>query len=92
MVTHDVGFASSFFTRTACVNREVIIHPTSELTGKLIRDMYGGDLQMIRHDHSCSNKGHHQLDLPSGPVIITIAAAVYLTVSIGLKYLFGGKS
>jgi len=34
----------------------------------------------------------YQLDLPSGPVIITIAAAVYLTVSIGLKYLFGGKS
>jgi zinc transport system ATP-binding protein len=58
MVTHDVGFASSFFTRIACVNREVIIHPTSELTGRLIRDMYGGDLQMIRHDHSCSNEGH----------------------------------
>lgn len=58
MVTHDVGFASSFFTRIACVNREVIIHPTSELTGRLIRDMYGGDLQMIRHDHSCSTEGH----------------------------------
>ncbi len=61
MVTHDVGFASSFFTRIACVNREVIIHPTSELTGNLIRDMYGGDLQMIRHDHSCSNKGHRHV-------------------------------
>jgi zinc transport system ATP-binding protein len=61
MVTHDVGFASSFFTRIACVNREVIIHPTSELTGKLIRDMYGGDLQMIRHDHSCSIKGHQHV-------------------------------
>lgn len=61
MVTHDVGFASSFFSRIACVNREVIIHPTSELTGKLIRDMYGGDLQMIRHDHSCSNKGHQHV-------------------------------
>ncbi len=58
MVTHDVGFASSFFSRIACVNREVIIHPTSELTGRLIRDMYGGDLQMIRHDHSCSDGGH----------------------------------
>ena len=58
MVTHDVGFASSFFNRIACVNREVIIHPTSELTGRLIRDMYGGDLQMIRHDHSCSIEGH----------------------------------
>lgn len=61
MVTHDVGFASSFFTRIACVNREVIIHPTSELTGKLIRDMYGGDLQMIRHDHSCSTQGHQHV-------------------------------
>ncbi len=61
MVTHDVGFASTFFTRIACVNREVIIHPTSELTGKLIRDMYGGDLQMIRHDQSCSNKGHQHV-------------------------------
>lgn len=59
MVTHDVGFASSFFNRIACVNREVIIHPTSELTGDLIRDMYGGDLKMIRHDHSCSDGGHH---------------------------------
>ena len=58
MVTHDVGFASSFFNRIACVNREVIIHPTSELTGRLIRDMYGGDLHMIRHDHRCSSEGH----------------------------------
>jgi zinc transport system permease protein len=29
----------------------------------------------------------YQLDLPSGPVIITIAAGVYLLVSVGLKYL-----
>lgn len=29
----------------------------------------------------------YQLDLPSGPVIITIAAIVYLLVSVGFKYL-----
>lgn len=58
MVTHEVGFASRFFKRIACVNRQVVIHPTSELTGDLIRDMYGGDLQMIRHDHRCSEEGH----------------------------------
>jgi zinc transport system ATP-binding protein len=58
MVTHEVGFAASFFKRIACVNRQVIIHPTSELTGRLIQDMYGGDLQMIRHDHRCSEEGH----------------------------------
>jgi len=59
MVTHDVGFASKFFKRIACVNRRVVIHPTSELTGDLIKEMYGGDLRMIRHDHTCSSKGHH---------------------------------
>jgi zinc transport system ATP-binding protein len=58
MVTHEVGFASSFFKRIACVNRQVVIHPTSQLTGKLIQEMYGGDLQMIRHDHRCSEEGH----------------------------------
>ena len=58
MVTHDVGFASKFFKRIACVNRRVVIHPTSELTGELIKEMYGGDFRMIRHDHTCSSEGH----------------------------------
>jgi zinc transport system ATP-binding protein len=58
MVTHEVGFASTFFKRIICVNNQVFIHPTSELTGELIQNMYGGDLQMIRHDHRCSAEGH----------------------------------
>ncbi|MFZ5775330.1 MAG: metal ABC transporter ATP-binding protein [Thermodesulfobacteriota bacterium] len=58
LVTHDVGFASKFFKSIACVNRRVAIHPTSELTGDLIRDMYGGDIRMIRHDHRCAEEGH----------------------------------
>jgi zinc transport system ATP-binding protein len=58
MVTHEVGFASRFFKRIACVNKQVVIHPTSELTGRLIQEMYGGDLKMIRHDHRCSEEGH----------------------------------
>ena len=58
MVTHEVGFASTFFKRIICVNKQVYIHPTSELTGELIKNMYGGDLQMIRHDHCCSAEGH----------------------------------
>ena len=58
MVTHEVGFASTFFKRIACVNNKVVIHPTSELTGELIQNMYGGDLQMIRHDHRCCEGGH----------------------------------
>jgi zinc transport system ATP-binding protein len=58
MVTHEVGFASTFFKRIICANKQVFIHPTSELTGDLIRNMYGGDLRMIRHDHRCSADGH----------------------------------
>ncbi len=58
MVTHEVGFASTFFKRIACVNTKVVIHPTSALTGDLIHEMYGGDLQMIRHDHCCGVEGH----------------------------------
>lgn len=58
LVTHDIGFASKFFKSIACVNRQVVIHPTSELTGELIRNMYGGDIRMIRHDHRCSGEGH----------------------------------
>lgn len=58
MVTHEVGVASTFFKRIACVNKKVRIHPTSELTGDLLRDIYGGELQMIRHDHCCSEGGH----------------------------------
>ncbi len=58
MITHEVGFASTFFQRIACVNNHVVIHPTSELTGELIQNMYGGDLRMIRHDHRCSEEGH----------------------------------
>lgn len=58
MVTHDVGFASKFFKRIACVNKRVVIHPTSELTGQLIKEMYGGEFRMILHDHTCSSEGH----------------------------------
>ncbi len=58
MVTHEVGFASTFFKRVACVNKQVVIHPTTALTGDIIREMYGDDLQVIRHDHYCSTEGH----------------------------------
>lgn len=58
MITHEIGVASTFFERIACVNNQVVIHPTSALTGELIQNMYGGDLRMIRHDHQCSEQGH----------------------------------
>jgi len=58
VVSHDVGFVSKYVSSVVCVNRLVRIHPTSELDGKNILDIYGADLAMVRHDHRCSEKGH----------------------------------
>jgi len=41
-----------------CVNRQVHIHPVSRLDGSIIREIYGHDLDLVRHDHICSAKGH----------------------------------
>jgi zinc transport system ATP-binding protein len=57
-VSHDLGFVAQSMTRVLCVNQYVKIHPTSEITGEVISDIYGGDIKMIRHDHHCSQEGH----------------------------------
>lgn len=58
MVTHDMGFVSTLVNRVVCVNRTVQIHPTSDLTGEFICNLYGSDVSMIRHDHRCTEEGH----------------------------------
>ena len=57
-VSHDLGFVSQFVKRVACVNRGVAVHPTSEITGEMISQLYGADMRMVRHDHFCAEKGH----------------------------------
>ena len=58
LVSHDLGFVSNIVQRVICVNKQVYIHPTSDVTGEVIKDLYGGDYRMIRHDHRCSEGGH----------------------------------
>ncbi len=58
MVSHDLGFVSGFVKSVICVGQEVIIHPTSAITGKVIADLYGTDMRLVRHDHRCSEGGH----------------------------------
>jgi len=58
MVSHDLGFVLDMVRTVVCVNRRVVVHPTSELTGQVIQDIYGGDVRMVRHDHRCSAQGH----------------------------------
>jgi zinc transport system ATP-binding protein len=50
LVSHDLGFVSKFVDRVVCVNREVHIHPTSDLSSDLINDLYGTDVKLVRHD------------------------------------------
>jgi zinc transport system ATP-binding protein len=57
-VSHDLGFVSHHIDSVVCVNRAVHIHPTNKLTGDDIRDIYGYDISLIRHDHRCAEGGH----------------------------------
>lgn len=59
MVSHDLGFVADIVKSVVCVNRCVVVHPTSEITGEVIRDLYGGDIRLVRHDHRCSEQGHN---------------------------------
>ena len=58
LVSHDLGFVSKFVESVVCVNRTVHVHPTAELSGRDIREVYGLDVAAIRHDHRCSVEGH----------------------------------
>ena len=61
LVTHDLGFVSQIVQSVACVRRTVVVHPTSEITGEIIREIYGGDVRMVRHDHRCDERGHSRV-------------------------------
>ncbi|MBN2283664.1 MAG: metal ABC transporter ATP-binding protein [Deltaproteobacteria bacterium] len=50
LVTHDIGFVSQYVKHVACVNRKVVVHPTSEISGEMINEIYGTDVRMVRHD------------------------------------------
>ncbi|MBI9090609.1 MAG: metal ABC transporter ATP-binding protein [Desulfobacterium sp.] len=58
IVSHDLGFTSQVVKSVICVNRKINIHPTTTMDGTLVKDLYGGDPRMIRHDHRCSERGH----------------------------------
>jgi zinc transport system ATP-binding protein len=51
LVTHDLGFVAGFVRTVICVHRHVDIHPTTELDGRAISEIYGGDVRMVQHDH-----------------------------------------
>jgi zinc transport system ATP-binding protein len=50
MVTHDLGFVSGAVEKVVCVNRRVAVHPTREISGEIIHDIYGGHVRIVKHD------------------------------------------
>ena len=51
VVSHDIGFISSYVGRVACVNRTLICHRTDAIDGQIIRDLYGESVRMVAHRH-----------------------------------------
>ena len=50
LVSHDLGFVSDYATRAICVKNTVAVHNTCELTGDVVRELYGRDVRMVQHD------------------------------------------
>ena len=59
LVTHDLGFVSGYVKRVACVNRRLVVHATHEISGKMINELYGSEVQMVRHDTRAPENHHH---------------------------------
>jgi len=50
MVSHDPAFVSEFVERVVCVNRHAHVHPTSEMSGRFIDELYETPRRVVRHD------------------------------------------
>jgi zinc transport system ATP-binding protein len=59
-VSHDLAFVSKAVPKVICVNRCVHMHPTVELTGERLTELYGYELRTVQHDHEHldSHGGH----------------------------------
>lgn len=62
MVSHVVGFVSSEIDTIVCVNRQVVVHKSTEITADTISGIYGYNVKIIDHtqDLSAIHKNRHQ--------------------------------
>jgi zinc transport system ATP-binding protein len=51
VVSHDLGFVSTQVKSAICVNRHVHTHAMSELTGEVIRNLYGREVRTLHQQH-----------------------------------------
>ncbi len=57
VVSHDIGFISSYVTRVACVNRTLVCHHTDAIDGQIIQRLYGEAVRMVAHRHETPRTG-----------------------------------
>jgi zinc transport system ATP-binding protein len=61
LVSHNLQFVSKFVKTVACVKQKVVTHPTCEITDEVLKDFFGEDYLMVRHDlvheggHECQS-------------------------------------
>jgi len=51
VVSHDVAFISGYVDRVGCLNRTLVCHETSTISGKTIEELYGAPVRRIHHVH-----------------------------------------
>lgn len=51
VVSHDIGFISTYVKRVACINRTLVCHHTESIDGQIIQEMYGENVRMVAHHH-----------------------------------------
>jgi len=66
MVSHNMDFVVSSVEKVICVHRHVHVHPTSALTAERIRNLFGSDLRLVRHDREHPTATGHHHPLPAG--------------------------
>ncbi|MFZ1538694.1 MAG: ABC transporter ATP-binding protein [Chromatiaceae bacterium] len=58
VVSHDIGFISSYVNRVACVNRTLACHHTDAIDGQIIQNLYGEPVRMVAHRHPPEGMDH----------------------------------
>jgi len=49
LVSHDLSVVSQQVKRVACLNRRLVMHPTSQMTGAMIEEMYHVPMKLVDH-------------------------------------------
>ncbi|MCD6303385.1 MAG: ABC transporter ATP-binding protein [Planctomycetes bacterium] len=62
LVSHDIAFVTRRAGKVFCVQGGVQMHPTTALTGEMMRALYAQDIRLVRHDHDYLARGR-----PAGP-------------------------